>query len=107
MAYTDGNLWPTWYSPTSRIPADELIAKLSRRFGVEREMVLGTCRQRQFLGPRVVAIKILRERGHSYPTIGRLLCRDHSTIVYHADRFKGYENHIPGVREAYLEFRDA
>ena len=105
MAYLDGKLWPTWYCPKG-LPAAELITAVARHFAVERSEILGASRRRCLLYPRAVIIRILRDRGHSFPVIGRLLKRDHTTIMYHAERFEAYEKAYPMVRSAYRRFAD-
>lgn len=79
------NMFPSWYKPPrrNRMPADEMIRVVARHYGVKPRQVSGACREPAMVKARSIVAKILRERGVSYPVIGRVLGgRDHSTIVH-------------------------
>lgn len=106
MAYLDGRLWPTWYAPQMRRPAFEVIGLVCRRFGYSKEDVLGPRRHANLMGPRAVITRILKDRGHSYPMIGRMLGgRDHSTIMHCLDNFDVYARRDERVQPIYQEMR--
>ena len=44
--------------------------------------ILGPSRSKKLVAVRRLCILMFRERGHSTPEIGRILNRDHSTIVH-------------------------
>lgn len=108
MAYLDGRLWPQWYTPRGRAAAGTLIRLTCQRFHLPREEVLGRCRARQFIGPRVVIARILRERGHSYAMVGRLMGgRDHTSIIHYCENFDVHARLNPMVNIVYRELRHA
>lgn len=67
----------------------ELIGKASELFDVHRRDILGPYRYNFLMPARFALCKALRNRGMSYPHIGRVLERDHSTVI-HAIRRADY-----------------
>lgn len=65
---------------------DDVIDKASELFHVHRRDILGPYRYNFLMPARFALCKALRERGLSYPHIGRILNRDHSTVIYAAGR---------------------
>lgn len=60
----------------------EVIETVARAFGLSYAELLGRGRRTALVCARTVAARILRDRGNSYPQIGRYLGnRDHSTII--------------------------
>lgn len=64
--------------------------------------------------PRFALYKALRLRGWSYPQIGRLLDRDHSTIIYgiqradyYMERDPGYAAKVKALAELQIDFEQA
>lgn len=53
------------------------------RYGITLAEMKGTCRQRRFAVPRQEAMAEVRKRlGWSYPRIGRLFNKDHTTALW-------------------------
>lgn len=95
--------WPG----NGKLPFDVLLESVANEFRLNPYEVQGKGRRKALTHCRAVIIRILLERGLSYPTIGRLLSgRDHSTIMHSKNNFEIYERINPIVTEAYLKFRD-
>lgn len=100
--------WPKWYKPHGqRIAAADLIRKVAYDFNMTPAELIGGGNAATFVGARAVVIKILRQRGHSYPVIGRILGgRDHSTVINSYRNFDYYAKRDPRVAEAYEMYSD-
>jgi chromosomal replication initiator protein len=60
-----------------------ILTAVARYFGVKADDLKGKARHKQIVGPRHVAMYLLREDGHlSTPEVGRLLNRDHTTVLH-------------------------
>jgi Bacterial dnaA protein helix-turn-helix len=72
--------------PKEQIPnkrnTREIIQGVCERHGITYAELVGHSRKHYLMPPRVEAARLLRERGISFPEIGRILHRDHSTIVH-------------------------
>lgn len=65
----------------------ELMAFVARSAKVSMDDLQGKTKTRHLHRARAVISIVMRERGLSYPYIGKLLHRDHSTIVHAVDTF--------------------
>lgn len=61
---------------------DDMIESAVVIFNVPREILLNGCRQQPAVDARHALAYALYQRGHSYSAIGRLLHRDHTTVMY-------------------------
>lgn len=61
-------------------PAEVLVATAAA-FGISVKELTSKARGRRIARARHAAVYVLRTKGESYPSIGRVLDRDHSTIV--------------------------
>ena len=59
----------------------ELLDEASREHFVSRDEILGRSRCQSIVAGRRALCRALRERGLSYPEIGRLVGRDHTTVM--------------------------
>jgi chromosomal replication initiator protein len=60
-----------------------IMTAVARYFGIKADDLKGKARHKQIVGPRQVAMYLLREDGHlSTPEVGRLLNRDHTTVLH-------------------------
>jgi len=60
-----------------------VLTAVSRYFGVTVDDLQGKFRHKQIVGPRQIAMYLLREDAHlSTPEVGRLLNRDHTTVLH-------------------------
>jgi chromosomal replication initiator protein len=74
-------------------PARRLLVVVAEHYDVTVADLTGPSRRRDILRPRRVAMYLLRDHLHlTYPSIGRLLHRDHSTVVYGARRVRDEED---------------
>lgn len=77
---TDPGLTITAAGP--RHSVEEIVAAVAATSGMTADDVTGLKRTRLYLRPRFLAVMLARKEGWSYPTIGRVLGRDHSTIIH-------------------------
>ena len=64
------------------VTVDKIFEKVAKKYGVTVEDIKGRKRTREIANPRHIAIFIIRKMTDmSYPAIGRLLSRDHTTIM--------------------------
>lgn len=67
------------------VPTGEFLRGVCELTGIEMAWLLGPARRRQVSEPRFIAFWGLRHlAGLSYPQIGKLMRRDHSTVIYGA-----------------------
>lgn len=95
------------------IPGESLgagvIRAVAQSFGLTPADIKGTARNRHYVCARMVASRLLRDLTwktsglprFSLPQIGRLMGRDHSTIIHHLDVFDVYARKYPMMREVY------
>lgn len=74
--------------------ARDVIAEVAREHEVTPEQVMGRSVHRHVVRARWAAMARLREAGLSYPRIGRILGRDHSTVMYGIRRHAGLAAHV-------------
>lgn len=79
-------------TPRERYLSD--IGLIALRHGVTRQDVLGKSRLRNIVEARQHCYWHLRERGRTFPEIGRLMRRDHSSVI-HGRRMHMLRNGIP------------
>lgn len=102
----DKALWPKWYTPASRLPAEMVLLRIGQAFGIKVSDIKGKQRNQYMVGSRAVFVRLMRDRGLSFPIIGRLLGgRDHSTIFHSLDHYEKYANANPTVEKTYQELR--
>ena len=59
-----------------------LLKEVCQEFRITHDRLISKQRSVRVVAARDIIIKCLRDDGWSYPEIGRLLNRDHSTIVH-------------------------
>lgn len=97
-------IWPKWYRPLHRIPADMMLKRVADEFGVTAAALKGRGRGRVLTTPRSVFIRLMRDRGLSFPVIGRLLGnRDHSTIHNCFSKYAEYASTDERMETVYTE----
>ena len=94
-----GYFAPFQYEAWARIPEVEIVALynrteerarplmaeygVARYYGINADELKGKSRHKQIVEPRQLAMYLLREDAHlSTPEIGRLLNRDHTTVLH-------------------------
>ena len=87
-------------SPREKNLAD--IGLIALRHGFTRHDVLGPCKVRPLVMARRECIAMFRARGLSTPQIGRIMQRDHSTIVHALQQMKTPVDAVPGVTEGLI-----
>jgi chromosomal replication initiator protein len=78
-------------------PSAMALAAVARRFGVTFAELTSKDRHRRLADARHVAAWVLRQYGLSYPEIGRVLCRDHTTAMHSVRLIEGQRATIPAV----------
>lgn len=61
---------------------EPIVVAVAKSCNVTTQDVFSQDRRQRFVMARALAAYLLRGTGLSYPTIGRMLARDHTTIVY-------------------------
>lgn len=59
----------------------EHLSAVARLYRVSEAGILSDCRRHEFTRPRHHLMTVLRDEGRSYPQIGQLLGRDHTTVI--------------------------
>ena len=71
------------------VTAKRIISLVSKRYGVAEDDIFGRKRQQQICHARNVSIYIIKKSTDlSYPSIGKMFGRDHSTIISSHDAIK-------------------
>ena len=71
------------------ITPDMIIAQVAKKYGVSKQDLYGRQRTKQIASARNISIYIIRRvTGISFPAIGELFERDHSTIISANDTVK-------------------
>ena len=73
---------PIYWQGLNVAVAKELMVAVARAFDADYEALCSPSRQGKLVAARAVFVRILRERGNSYPQIARRLKRDHSTVIH-------------------------
>lgn len=70
------------YAESPGVTADRIVDRVSKKYGVSKDDIYGRKRTRNIAMPRSVAIYIIKKiTDLSFPSIGKLFDRDHSTII--------------------------
>lgn len=62
--------------------ARSIVEQVARRHAIGILELMGSDRSRRLVRPRWHAYSALREAGFSYPVIGKIMNRDHSTVMH-------------------------
>ncbi|MEO1908781.1 MAG: helix-turn-helix domain-containing protein [Citromicrobium sp.] len=90
-----------------KLTASQLLEAIAAEFDATPEDIRGRSRSRPLPGARSVFTRIMRERGLSFPAIGRLIGgRDHSTLIHLSRMFVTYASRDERVADTYLRYRD-
>tara|TARA_R110002012_G_scaffold16958_22_gene64559 strand:- start:546 stop:1142 length:597 start_codon:yes stop_codon:yes gene_type:complete len=92
--------------PTNGLAFIELVKAVTQAFDITGAQLLGDGRGRHVVLARVIVSRILSERGLPAPSIGRLMRRDHSTILNQLGKFPAYASQYPIVMRTFLALRD-
>jgi hypothetical protein len=72
---------------------------VERVFGVD---IMQKKRTRILVDARIIYSKILRENGYSFPIIGALLAKNHTTILHYCSMYDEDADFIPELKGKYL-----
>ncbi len=86
----------------TRARVADIITLASEIAGIERKVLVGPIRRARIVRVRQACMLLGRENGHSFPTIGRVFGRDHSTVVHGCQVAEAYIARDP----AYAAFVD-
>lgn len=84
-------------------PIESLLTRIGARLGVPLSDVMGRSQEPRIANARHVGYWALRLRGYSYPTIGRLMERDHSTVMAGLAKVMREIAETPGLEARLLE----
>lgn len=90
-------------TPREKTLAD--VGLIALRHGLEREDLLGRARLPRISRARHEAFYHFRRKGWSYPEIGRLFGRDHSTIIHGVEKHQKIAFALPinaGITEGLI-----
>lgn len=75
---------PPWYTPPAYVAPTclEMVAQVARKHGLSASDLVGPSRVRAVCVARWKAMKVLRDKGRSLSSIGRVLNRNHATIAH-------------------------
>jgi hypothetical protein len=98
-------MWPRWYVPPHmrRIPASDMITFVCRSFKVTPEMMRSDSRVRHVVNARAVFCEMMRRQGLSSPATGRLLSRDHSSVLHLLHTWRDRLHHSPEMVEIMIQ----
>lgn len=84
----------------------DIIDAAAELTGVSYGEMIGTCRARHIGNVRAVVSIVARERGHAYPHIGRVMRKDHSSIVHYVKNFDTFVRRSPHILDLLADLRD-
>lgn len=79
----------------SRARVADIITLAAEMAAIDRKVLVGRSRFRRVVRVRQACMLLARENGHSYPTIGRMFDRDHSTIIHGCEVAEDYTARDP------------
>lgn len=68
--------------------------------------IMNRKRYREVVDARMVFAKIIRERGHTFKSIGKYLCKDHSTIIHYVEQVPFIFKTDKKLLELYVECKN-
>jgi chromosomal replication initiator protein len=84
-----------------------ILLAVGRYYGINSDQLKGKSRHKQIVGPRQISMYVLREDAHlSTPEIGRLLNRDHTTVLHGLKQIVGDIANDGPSRAAVLGIRE-
>ncbi|MBI3046203.1 MAG: chromosomal replication initiator protein DnaA [Candidatus Harrisonbacteria bacterium] len=98
----------TIQQPTKNINPNQVIKAVADYFQVSPNDLVGRCRQKSIVGPRQIAMYLLREiLGLSYPDIGQKLGkRDHTTAIYAFTKLSEEINRNQDLNQKVIAIKD-
>lgn len=89
-------------APKDGLSLDDIIRGISIYLGVSSEVILSNSRTAKANHARVIAYKILRDRGHSFPDIGRVFSgRDQSSVRHTLKNWDMITARNPKIKACY------
>ncbi len=70
-------------APLARLSFVQIARAVATASRTPVELILGRGRSSKIIIPRVVLVRLLRQRGLSFAQIGRKIGRDHTTVLHH------------------------
>jgi chromosomal replication initiator protein len=84
------------------VTKEQILSAVSEIMGVEKDDLLGRRRPRILVVPRHLAMYVLHEIGQlSYPSIGRMFFRDHSSVLHGCRNAECWLEHNQQTRDDY------
>lgn len=84
----------------------EIIDGVSAKFMVHKRDILSRCKFDFILPARFALCKVLRDRGMSYAQIGRIMDRDHTTVIHAVQRAEYMMERDPNYAKSIQELVD-
>lgn len=84
-------MWPAHYAPPRPCATGgDVLRYVARAFETTLPELIGTNRNAALVRARAAAVAILVRRGNGYAGTGRLMHRDHTTIIHSVRRYPDY-----------------
>ncbi len=94
-------MFPKWYQPPKRKTVGTVIEKVAKFYKIDIADIRGPSRKQNLVEARWVCAEVLRRRsGLSYGAIGRLLNRDHRTIMHACESVASLKKYRPTMQAA-------
>lgn len=91
-------MYPT-VPPPALFEATELIEAATLFWGLEKDALTGKSKKPEICWPRFVCCNLLRQKGLSYPAIGKVFNRDHGTIINAVRQFAALTELYPAYKQ--------
>lgn len=94
--------------PVRNVNPGDVVKAVAESFGVSMTDLIGASRKRELVGPRQIAMYLLREMlDLSYPNIGdRMGKRDHTTALYAYEKIAGEINKNQALNQKIISIRE-
>jgi len=90
---------------TKRIGLHKLLEKISWLTNISVEEISGTYRGAEVVRARMFYFKIARMNGYTYKEIGKLVGKDHSTVVHHIQKLDDLTDKKNNYYDEYLDYQ--
>lgn len=98
-------LWPAHYVPPRQYATgSDVVRYVAKAYGITPAELVGSNRKASLVRARAAAIAILVRRGNGYAGTGRIMKRDHTTIMHAMKRLPDHMRACPSVAVVIHDF---
>jgi chromosomal replication initiator protein len=98
------NYWVIPQMKKKEMNPNKIINEVCEHFNIELAELMSPNRSRRLADPRGVVAYVLREKGLGFKHIGILINRNHSNIIYHHTKVKGFIEVDKSYKELVAKF---